>query len=136
MDERETELSKETVVMLRRLPTDQDAPATARALAHELLDDLEHNGSARDEDLILSVSELVSNAVVHGPRGELSVRLAAVDTVVRVEVSDRGRIPFAMPDGLGTNGHWGLGLVRQLSDRSGIERRPWTVAWCEIDLAG
>jgi anti-sigma regulatory factor (Ser/Thr protein kinase) len=136
MDASEMHLADETLVMLRRLPTDQDAPGAARALAKELLDDLDHDGGERHEDLILSVSELVSNAVVHGPPGGLSLRLEAMDTVVRVEVSDRGHAPFAIPDGLGAEGHWGLGLVRQLSDRSGIERRPWTVAWCEIDLAG
>jgi hypothetical protein len=40
-----------------------------------------------------------------------------------------------MPDTPGAGGHWGLALVQQLCDRSGIDWRPSTVAWCEIDLA-
>jgi anti-sigma regulatory factor (Ser/Thr protein kinase) len=136
MDGNHTQVSEEPLVMLSRLPSDDDAPGAARAMTQKLLDGLDHNGGHKPDDLMLSVSELVSNAVVHGPPGALSVSLTLTGTVVRVEVSDPGRTPFAPPDGFGPNGHWGLSLVREVSDRSGTEWRPWTVAWCEIDLAG
>jgi anti-sigma regulatory factor (Ser/Thr protein kinase) len=136
MDGNDKQLSAEPLVMLTRLASDHDAPGAARAMTRGLLDGLDHNGGHKHDDLMLSVSELVSNAVVHGPRGGLSVALTLTGTLVRVEVSDPGRTPFPTPDGFGPNGHWGLSLVRQVSDRSGIDRRPWTVAWCEIDLAG
>jgi anti-sigma regulatory factor (Ser/Thr protein kinase) len=135
MDAPETQVSEQTTAMLRALPTDQDAPGAARVMAHEMLAGLGCHGAERRQDLILAVSELVSNAVIHGPPGGLTLSLVAAGTVVRVEVGDPGVTPFPMPDGFGADGHWGLRLVQQVSDRSGIDWRPSTVAWFEIDLA-
>jgi anti-sigma regulatory factor (Ser/Thr protein kinase) len=122
-------------VVLRHLGTDDAAPGAGRALAQEMLTWLDCGPGEHAEDLILCVSELVSNAVQHGPAGELSLTIAADDGRVRVEVRDEGLLPFDWPDQKNTVGHWGLGLVKELATDSGIAHRPWTVVWCEVDLA-
>lgn len=136
MEGRQENEAEGGLVFVRRLPADEDAPRAGRALAHEFLARLTCPDGERCDDMVLAVSELVSNAVLHGPPGELTLRLSVVDpTAVRVEVIDGGEVPFEWPDGLPHRGHWGLGLVRLMSERSGVEHIPHTRAWCEIDLA-
>ncbi|MFI8189705.1 ATP-binding protein [Streptomyces sp. NPDC085946] len=91
------------------------------------------------ETLILLVSELVTNAVVHtGRPAVLRLSLSGVavsEATVRLEVADRsGRAPVPRcPDDDATNGR-GLALVDGLADRWG-----WSVdgagkrIWCELD---
>jgi anti-sigma regulatory factor (Ser/Thr protein kinase) len=115
-----------------RFPADEDAPRTARDCAADLL---ARQGvlTSRGDDVALVVSELVSNAVRHGPGGEVELNMACSHRTFRVEVSDEGTRQFEWP--LASHGdHWGLELVRMFSDRSGIHWVPWTVAWSEIDL--
>ena len=94
------------------------------------------------ETLILLVSELVTNAVVHtGCPAVLRLSLpcgAAEQATVRLEVadaSDRAPVPRCV-DGDATGGR-GLALVDGLADRWG-----WTTAgagkriWCELDRCG
>ncbi|MFJ5560503.1 ATP-binding protein [Streptomyces sp. NPDC093250] len=92
------------------------------------------------ETLILLVSELVTNAVVHtGRPAVLRLSLpgaeAAEEAIVRVEVadrSDRAPVPRCV-DGESTGGR-GLALVDGLADRWG-----WSAEgagkriWCELD---
>jgi anti-sigma regulatory factor (Ser/Thr protein kinase) len=125
--------NQQPTVMVRRLVTDEDAPRTARDLANRLLAHL-GCGDHRRDDLELVVSEMVSNAVLHGPPGEVEFRVVGTEDVIRVEVSDRGVEPFRRPSELSPAGHWGLGLVAEFSDRFGIERKPSTCVWCELDL--
>ena len=91
-------------------------------------------GRARSDDLALIVSELVTNAIVHGPGEELEVRLTGSREMIRVEVSDDGIEPFLWP-GADYDGHRGLALVRKFSERCGVEHAPSTLVWCELDLA-
>jgi anti-sigma regulatory factor (Ser/Thr protein kinase) len=120
--------------MLHRLRSNEDAPRAARELIEEMLVDVGHAYGRRD-DLILCVSELVANAVQYGAPGHLTLQIETLGSGVRVEVGDDGVDAFVWPQGLDPGGHWGLNLVKRLSDRAGIDRRPWTVAWCEFDLA-
>lgn len=122
------------LTMVRRLITDDEAPRAARDVAYQLLDHLGGSADHRRQDLELVVSEMVSNAVIHGPPGEVEFRILASPDMIRVEVSDHGVEPFSRPHELSPAGHWGLGLVEEFSDRFGIERRPWTCVWCELDL--
>jgi anti-sigma regulatory factor (Ser/Thr protein kinase) len=133
-DERVSQGREDPLLLQRRLPADEDAPGTARALVQEVLIGLDGQVGGRRDDVILVVSELVSNAVVHGPPGEIELRVEIDGALVRVEVADEGSIPFGWPDTFGAGGHWGLSLVLRLSDRAGIESGPTTCAWCEIDL--
>lgn len=92
-------------------------------------------GDGRAEDLALVVSELVTNAVRHGPDGELELRLEGTGSMIRIEVSDGGTATFAWPPEI-TDGHWGLNLVSIFSDRAGVIRDPSNCVWCELDLDG
>jgi anti-sigma regulatory factor (Ser/Thr protein kinase) len=70
--------------------------------------------------LELAVSELVTNAIVHG-RGQVEVVMADVDGCVRLEVLDEGTVGTSPPtvrtdDG---EGGWGLRLVEGVSDTWG-----------------
>lgn len=102
---------------------------------------LANSGIAPDEPLaetlILLISELVTNAVVHGGcRAVLRMRLPeADDDAVRVEVDDgSSRPPCRRSAEGGDTGGRGLELVEGLADRWG-----WQVEgsgkriWCEID---
>jgi len=92
-------------------------------------------------DLMLCVTELVTNSVKHPAAGnadevQLAVRLSP--ELVRVEVGDRGPgfEPEKMRRPRGERGGWGLFIVERLADRWGIDRRDLTWVWFEIDLGG
>jgi anti-sigma regulatory factor (Ser/Thr protein kinase) len=91
-------------------------------------------GSERSDDLALVVSELVTNAVVHGPDADVELTLTGTPAMVRVEVRDAGTTTFDWPEQPG-DVHRGLALVGIFSDRCGVTRTPSTVVWCELDLA-
>jgi anti-sigma regulatory factor (Ser/Thr protein kinase) len=120
--------------MVCRLATDEDAPRTARAVVDHMLKEIRGSADHRRDDMSLAVSEMVSNAVLHGPPGEVEMRISATPELVRIEVSDRGNEPFDKPPEAGEVGHWGLGLVAEFSDRFGIEHTPRTKVWCEFDI--
>jgi anti-sigma regulatory factor (Ser/Thr protein kinase) len=75
--------------------------------------------------LELAVSELVTNAIVHGC-GQVDVRIADLDGYVRLEVGDEGRVgtprPTQRSGGSDGQGGWGLRLVERLSDTWGTHR--------------
>jgi anti-sigma regulatory factor (Ser/Thr protein kinase) len=109
-----------------RLAGGATAPATARELVAGLL-----NGSMPEEathDVLLLVTELVTNAVRHAPvdeSAELELAVVATPARVRVVVTDPGgddtpRMQALDPE---VPGGMGLFLVDQISDRWGVERR-------------
>ena len=116
----------------RAIPADDDAPRAARELLTELHNSLDL-GQERLADLYVALSELVTNAVMHGPGGQIVVRLAAKNDIMRFEVQDEGVSSFDWSSAV-ADGHWGLALVEAFSDRCGIDHRPSTVVWCDIDL--
>jgi len=75
--------------------------------------------------LELAVSELVTNAIVHG-WGQIDVRIADLDGCVRLEVRDEGTVgtprPAERSGGSDGEGGWGLRLVEGLSDTWGTHR--------------
>ncbi len=82
------------------------------------------------DDVLLLVSELVSNAVLHagaGPERPLQVQLLRGPRWLVVTVSDEGPgfgwHPHAAGSAEGRNGSggWGLFLVDQIADRWGVE---------------
>ena len=85
------------------------------------------------EDVKLMVSELVTNGIVHGARGDDSPVILdlRVNGEIRCSVLDQGpgfaaRVREDARDG------WGLRLVEQLSDRWGMECSPRrTEVWFE-----
>jgi anti-sigma regulatory factor (Ser/Thr protein kinase) len=115
------------------LAHDQDSPAAARRALDDLAD---HLPRRRLQDAQLLVSELVTNAIRHaGLEREdvITVAVEASDLALRIEVSDPG--PGFDPDDPdpGRASGWGLYLVRELSDRWGVERNAPTRVWFELD---
>ncbi|HSJ50237.1 MAG TPA: PAS domain S-box protein, partial [Actinomycetota bacterium] len=121
------------MVAERRFPPE----ATAAAEARRALDDLlgPHLDDAALENARLLASELVANAVLHGPKGphaDILLRVSVREAVVRVEVIDDGPgfvRPRRPPEG---TGGWGLVLVESVADRWGIERGGPTTVWFEL----
>jgi anti-sigma regulatory factor (Ser/Thr protein kinase) len=107
------------------LALDPDSAAEARRALGEVSD---HLSPRRLEDAQLLVSELVTNAIRHAG-------LDADDRALRIEVRDPGRgfeVSEPAPDPARPSG-WGLYLVRELSDRWGVERSEETRVWFELD---
>ncbi|GHH91866.1 hypothetical protein GCM10017779_23230 [Streptomyces capillispiralis] len=109
----------------------------ARAFARRVLEEWGVHGRA--DDVLLCVSELATNALLHGvpPGRGFLLRLLPYADRVRVEVHDSGRGVPAVPlpqqeDDCGESGR-GLLLVAGLSDTWGVaERAPGKVVWCEF----
>jgi anti-sigma regulatory factor (Ser/Thr protein kinase) len=107
------------------LQRDHNAPGRARALLREHADGLDR---VRLDTAVLLISELVTNAVLHGT-GE--IRLTIDTEGGRFAVSDEGHgTPVVRPEP-GPDGGWGLRLVGQLSRRWGV-REGRTQVWFEL----
>lgn len=85
-------------------------------------------------DLMLLVSELVTNAVRHARGDAFEVRLEVKPDVLRLEVHDDGSgfEPEIAPSDDGSGGY-GLYIVDRLADRWGVERDARGVIWLEVD---
>lgn len=116
---------------LYKIDARPQGPAQARRI---IADELSTVLSAAElEDVKLMVSELVTNGIVHGARGDdapviLDLR---VNGEIRCSVLDQGP-GFATRAREDARGGWGLRLVEQLSDRWGMECSPRrTEVWFE-----
>ena len=113
------------------LPPDASAPSVARtATKRYLAGDVDPQ---RLSELTLVISELVSNASVHG-RGQIVLRLQLDDAVVRGEVIDQGagferEVRARGPEEVSGRG---LFLVDALTSRWGIHEGT-THVWFEIE---
>lgn len=101
------------------------------------------NGWLPDEvrgDVLLLVTELVTNAVRHGQPGRerpVRVLVAGSSKRVRVEVVDAGPGFDAVPrrPGNDATGGWGLYLVQRIADRWGVlPAASGCCVWCELEL--
>lgn len=90
----------------------------------------------RGDDVSLCVSELATNALLHGvpPGRGFLLRIRRDHDVLRVEVHDSGGgTPQVSEDA--DEGGRGLLLVAALSDKWGVEERePGKVVWCEFGV--
>jgi anti-sigma regulatory factor (Ser/Thr protein kinase) len=93
---------------------------------------------ARDK-LHLLVSEVLSNAVVHGsrrPTDSIAMRVGLATGTIRVQVKDRGpglaEMPRMRRGELRAQG-WGLFLVDKLADRWGVGGVGANELWFELD---
>lgn len=98
------------------LPRSPDSIRTARHLVNDHTTTL---GLQRRQDAALMVSELVTNAVLHGV-GAITLRIEAEPAAVWVEVADDGNVAVAPNPTPGDHGGWGLRLVDQLADDWGV----------------
>jgi anti-sigma regulatory factor (Ser/Thr protein kinase) len=97
------------------------------------------NGCPAADEVILLVSEVATNAVVHtasGKGGTFTVVVHPLNGMVRVEVHDGGSETFPgvrAPEDLAGSGR-GLGLVESLATRWGhLGNRNGRVVWFEVD---
>jgi anti-sigma regulatory factor (Ser/Thr protein kinase) len=112
------------------LPSDPSAPGLARAAAKRYLDG--RVGPERLSELSLVISELVSNALLHG-RGQIAFRLQLGQEIVRGEVIDEGggfehEIRASGPEEVSGRG---LFLVKALTSSWGIHEGT-THVWFEL----
>jgi anti-sigma regulatory factor (Ser/Thr protein kinase) len=98
------------------LPRSPDSVSAARRLVNGHTTSL---GAQQREDAALMVSELVTNAVLHGV-GAISLRIDVETEAVRVEVADEGNVALAPSPVPGAHGGWGLRIVEQLADDWGV----------------
>ena len=112
------------------LSEDFGSAAAARQFTEETL--ARGGYSGRHGDVVLVVSELVANALIHG-RGAPVLRVAGAPGWVRVEVSDHSGALPAMRAPEPAGGGWGLQLVDRLTAGWGSVRRGiGKVVWCEL----
>lgn len=110
-----------------------DSPRDARRFVRRVLDDLGCQEVAEDAELL--VSEVVTNAVLHGGGASTPVRVERIDDGVRIEVVDPGHVFPAEPQevDLSTPGGLGLSIVDNLSDRWGVTPTDQgKVVWFEL----
>ena len=114
------------------IPRDAKAPWHARRAVEQL------EGAIADDvrpDVMLLVSELITNSVKYGNDGALRLQIEARGPrKLRVEVVDQGDgfIPVARDRPMSEPGGWGLHLVEELADRWGVYEGS-THVWFEID---
>ena len=109
------------------LTRSQGAPGQARALLREHADGLDRD---RLDTAVLLISELVTNAVLHGT-GEIRLMIDVGNGDARFTVCDEGRgTPIVRPEP-GPDGGWGLRLVGELAARWGV-REGRTQVWFEL----
>lgn len=94
-------------------------------------------GAPLDQNLLLVVSELMTNAVRHG-RGVVDLTVACDERRVRLEVHDEGgpTLPaFRRPELRGgVVGGFGLRLVDAIVDDWGVDHNGGTRVWAEAAL--
>jgi anti-sigma regulatory factor (Ser/Thr protein kinase) len=122
------------------LNRDLGAPAAARAAVSKWCPQLA-GGACRRETLLLLVSEVVTNAVLHSqgpPDAPIRVSASVADDLVRVEVTDagkrftRGSPELPRPGARTTIGGYGLYVVDQAASSWGVDRARGTRVWFEI----
>jgi anti-sigma regulatory factor (Ser/Thr protein kinase) len=118
------------------LPRSTDSVGAARRLVNEHTSTL--TAEQRDE-VALMVSELVTNALVHGI-GTISLLIDLEIDAVRIEVSDEGNVALAPSPTPGAHGGWGLRIVDQLADDWGVlagSTKVWfRIASCKQSIDG
>ncbi|MEU6350253.1 ATP-binding protein [Streptomyces sp. NPDC047072] len=113
---------------------DRRSASAARRFTAEALVGWGLAESPRADDVLLCVSELVTNALVHGvpPGRQLRLFLRYDGCVLRVEVHDSGPGVPHIVDRADEGGR-GLLLVAALSDKWGVrERELGKAVWCEF----
>lgn len=110
------------------LPGTPASVPVARRLMREALPDCPRTG-----DLMLTVTELATNAITHsasGQGGSLVVRLRTETRWARVEITDEGPAKSVAPV---SNG-WGLEIVAGITDKAGADIEPdgCRTAWAEV----
>ncbi len=117
----------------RRFPRARDSVPAARAFALEALLEWDADIADRYDDVRLCVSELATNAVLHGvpPGREFCLTLVVDGPLLRIEVRDSGGgAPRVLREGGEECGGRGLRLVAALADDFGVTvHTPGKTVW-------
>jgi anti-sigma regulatory factor (Ser/Thr protein kinase) len=115
------------------LPKSPASPAQARHVLDRFREQLDHDSF---ENARLLTSELVANAVEHvAEDGDLEVRVALTDGVLRVEVLDPGP-GFVPPQRAATSDRgWGLHFTNRLASRWAADFEGRARVWFELTLS-
>jgi anti-sigma regulatory factor (Ser/Thr protein kinase) len=113
-----------------RLPSDRDAAVMARRLVRTRLDGVVETPTL--DDVVLVVSELVTNAVRHG-RGDIELQIDFDGARVRGNVRDEGKgfAENARTQAAGQVGGNGLHIVEQVASGWGVHQASARV-WFEL----
>ncbi len=114
------------------IPRDPQAPRLARRAVESLGPAIAPDVKG---DVVLLVSELITNSVKYGGTGDLRLQIEApAPKRLRIEVVDQGSgfEPVARSRPKTEPGGWGLHLVETLADRWGVHEGS-THVWFEID---
>ncbi len=112
-----------------------DAPALARQFARDALRDVDLSGvDDLAEEVVLLVSELVTNAVLHTQSDWIRVELSVDPSGVRCVVVDADATSAPVRRQVAVGG-LGLLIVESLASRSGCDPMPdGKAVWFELDL--
>jgi anti-sigma regulatory factor (Ser/Thr protein kinase) len=130
----ESEPAQRTPLDLQ-LQRDESAPGVARAAVAGLCEQAGVTG-VPCHTLLLLVSEIVTNAVVHSKASSGTPIRFTVEVKpehVRVDVHDGGP-DFAPPAGRPELGGWGLRLLDREARDWGVHRSEGTLVWFELAL--
>ncbi len=113
------------------------------AARHAFADQLASSGVDRSiqEDAVLVMSELVTNAVKHAaplPSGEIRIRWSIEDDCLHMEITDGGAVtrPHAGVANISSLGGRGLDIVRTVSDQWGVkEDHDCVTVWADLRRA-
>jgi anti-sigma regulatory factor (Ser/Thr protein kinase) len=116
-----------------------DAPGIARAAVSELCADVDLSSFA-SQTLLLLVSEVVSNAVLHSggpPDAPIGLAADVGDEAITIAVTDAGDgfVPRRR-DPNHTGGGYGLYLLEKAASRWGVDDDGATRVWFELPLGG
>ncbi|HEU4319870.1 MAG TPA: ATP-binding protein [Acidimicrobiia bacterium] len=115
--------------MTLRVESNARAPRLSRSHLAEIRRSLE----PRYDDVLLLVSELVTNSVRHSGSEEIDVKVSTIDGHIRVEVSDSGPgFDAADPRGDGL----GIDIVQRLAERWGYTSGDRFTVWAELERTG
>jgi anti-sigma regulatory factor (Ser/Thr protein kinase) len=134
INDRPTQPSAERRGLRLELERSAEAPAVARAAVTGLC-----SGAGLDlfqrAELILLVSEVVTNAVVHSnapPTVPIALEASLTAETVRVEVTDAGRGFVPPVERARADGGYGFYLLDQAASRWGVDREGGSRVWFEL----
>jgi serine/threonine-protein kinase RsbW len=114
---------------MREVTLQVESNANAPAVTRSHISSMRNSLEPRCDDVLLLVSELVSNSVRHARSCDIDVSVRTEDGRIRVEVSDDGPgFAHDVPRGDGL----GLSVVDRLADEWGIEPGERFTVWAEL----
>jgi anti-sigma regulatory factor (Ser/Thr protein kinase) len=132
---RERRVSERIAAIELELPRTVEAPSIARTAMAGLCREIGLNGSCH-QTLLLLVSEVVSNAVLHsgGPDDErIGFSASASEEAVTVSVTDAGEGFTPGEPGRGRpDGGFGLQILERAASRWGVDCEGQTRVWFEL----